>query len=230
MDDRPADAQHHPSFRLPSLPQFAPALRRPDLDAREARCHTWLSRALRDAHADDPAQFKLFLDQRTSLWSLLTYPTARPDRIEVICHWIDVLFSLDDAFAHASPQRMRRLGLHDLPAALDAGTGGTPHLRALTTLWQRLQADMPDALWDRFARTTVSFFHACRTERGWQDTRTAVTASRYLQSRHKSIGECCFPLLEYGLALDLTGELVALPGLRELNALGPVSKWVRAIR
>ncbi|GAA3463549.1 hypothetical protein ACFFSW_00035 [Saccharothrix longispora] len=219
--DRASTTGTYPSFRLPLFPRFAPALRRPDLDHLEARCRTWLSRALRDAYSDDPAGFQRFLDQRTSLWSLLTYPTSRPDRVEVVCRWIDVLFSLDDAFAHASPRRTRDLGLHELPAVLDGATATTrtPHLRALTTLWRQLRADMPTPLRERFARTTADFFRACRTEREWQDARTAIGPSAYVRTRRKSIGECCFPLLEHGLGLDLTGDLAVRPELRELNAL-----------
>lgn len=221
MSDHPPAAEAYPSFRLPSFPRPGPARRRSDIEQLEARCKAWLSRTLRDPHGDNPAEFERFLDQRTTLWTLLTYPTAQPDRIEAICNWIDVLFSLDDAFAHASPERMRQLGLHDLPAVINGrpDAADTPHIRALTVLWQHFRTDMPPALQGRFARMTAGFFDACRTERDWQDTRTAIGLSAYEKSRRRSIGECCFPLLEYGLDLDLTGQLADFPWLHRLDVL-----------
>ncbi|WP_373314673.1 terpene synthase family protein [Streptomyces longispororuber] len=41
----------------------------------------------------------------------------------------------------------------------------------------------------------------------------------YEQYRSSSIGECCFPLLEFGLGVDLSDRLAELPELRRLNAL-----------
>ncbi|GAA0447134.1 hypothetical protein ABZ951_05255 [Streptomyces sp. NPDC046215] len=210
-----------PSFRLPSLSRFQPALRRPGIDELETSCRAWLDEALRPAHADSPHAFEEFLHQRTTLWNLLAYPTTGTERTKTICHWIDVLFSTDDLFVHAPHAHLERLGLHQLDTALtpDRPTPQAPYPRVLAGLAQRLRAGMPTGLWDRFAQEMEGFFAACRTERGWLDAGTAVEPAAYEASRIKSVGACCFPLLEYGLGVDLTGELAALPQLGRLNYL-----------
>jgi len=136
---------------LPAFSRFSPARRRPDLDLLEGRCRTWLVNALREAHRDEPAGFERFLDRRTGLWTLLACASARPDRVEPVCHWIDVLFDLDDLFAHAGPRRVRGLGLPDRPAVIRGRTPTTdaPHVRAPASLRQRFTAEMHPALWSR---------------------------------------------------------------------------------
>ncbi|MFE0580727.1 terpene synthase family protein [Streptomyces sp. NPDC058874] len=221
---RPGDAvepSSYPSFRLPSLPRFQPALRRPGVDDLEHSCRTWLDDALRDAHADSPQAFEEFLHQRTTLWNLLAYPTTDTERTKTICHWIDVLFSIDDLFVHAPRPRLERLGLHQLDAVLDDDRPAprAPYPRVLHMLAQRIRAGMPPGLWNRFAHEMKGFFAACRTERDWLEAGTAVDMAAYEASRIKSVGECCFPLLEYGLGIDLTDHFAAMPELRRLNHL-----------
>ncbi|MFV8132425.1 terpene synthase family protein [Streptomyces syringium] len=219
--EHPGRPHEYPSFELPSFPRFRPALYRPGIETLEARCRTWLAHALRDAHADCPEEFEQFLAQRTTLWNLLVYATTDIERVTTICHWIDVLFSIDDLFAHAPAQRLERLGLHRLHTALDGrqAPGQAPYPRVLAILSRQLRHGMPPALWDRFSHEMKGFFDACRTERLWQDTRTAIDLTAYEASRGKSIGECCFPLLEYGLGTDLTRTLAHHPELGRLNTL-----------
>jgi Terpene synthase family 2, C-terminal metal binding len=221
---QPGDAVEpdpYPSFRLPSFPRFQPALRRPDIDDLEHSCRAWLDDALREAHADSPHAFEEFLHQRTTLWNLLAYPTTGTERTKEICHWIDVLFSIDDLFVHASRPHLERLGLHQLDAVLDDDqpTPQTPYPCALAALAQRIRGGMPPGLWGRFTHEMKGFFAACRTERGWLEAGTAVDMAAYATSRIKSVGECCFPLLEYGLGIDLTDRFAAAPELRRLNHL-----------
>ncbi|MEG8281252.1 terpene synthase family protein [Streptomyces sp. AHA2] len=56
------------------------------------------------------------------------------------------------------------------------------------------------------------------TQRNWHRDGMAVDLAVYENSRIKSVGECCFPLLEYGLGIDLTGHPAA-EELRRLNHL-----------
>ncbi|MGA5424712.1 terpene synthase family protein [Streptomyces lavendulocolor] len=211
----------YPSFRLPAFTGFRPALRRPDLDELEASCRAWLDGALRPVHADDPLGFEEFLHHRTTLWNLLAYPTTDAGRTRTICHWIDVLFRIDDLFVHAPRPHREALGLHGLDSVLDPDPPSprTPYSRVLAAPARRLRAGMPAGLWDRFAREMRAFFDACRTERDWLDARTAVDPAAYEASRVKSVGGCCFPLLEYGLGVDLTRELTAVPELGRLTHL-----------
>ncbi|MBT2382460.1 terpene synthase family protein [Streptomyces sp. ISL-11] len=155
------------------------------------------------------------------MWSLLTYPTAGTQRIEIICNWIDVLFHLDDLFVHASGARSEELGLRHLRDVIDGRpvTADTAYLRTFACLRRRARAAMPVPVWDRFVHTIEGFLDACRTERHWQETRAAIDLSAYEESRGRSIGQCCFPLLEYGLGLDLSGELESHPELERLNTL-----------
>lgn len=216
-----AQLSRYPHFRLPSFPRFGPARRRPDLEHLEARCGTWLRHHLRDAYRDDPSGLEHFLGQRTTLWNLLTYPTAGTERIQTICNWIDVLFNLDDLFVHASAAKAEQLGLRHLQAVIDGRpvTADTAYIRTFACLRRRTRPSMPVPLWDRFAHTLEGFLDACRTERYWQETRAAIDLPTYEESRGRSIGECCFPLLEYGLGLDLSGELETHPELERLNVL-----------
>ncbi|MFE0987963.1 terpene synthase family protein [Streptomyces rochei] len=210
----------YPTFRLPAFPRFQPALRRPDITALEAHCRAWLDSQLGPAHTDSSRAFADFLDHRTTLWNLLTYPTTDTERTKVICHWIDVLFSIDDLFAHASPARQQRLGLHQLNAVFDDEPPvlQAPYPRVLARLATGLRAEMPPGLWRRFAHDMREFAAACHTERNWHRDGMAVDLAVYENSRIKSVGECCFPLLEYGLGIDLTGHPAA-EELRRLNHL-----------
>ncbi|MEU2795468.1 hypothetical protein [Streptomyces sp. NPDC007117] len=211
----------YPSFRLPAFPRFQPALRRPALDELESFCRTWLEDTLRPAHAEDPCAWEEFLQQRTTLWNLLTYPTCDPERTKTICHWIDILFRIDDLFVHAPRPRLDQLGLHRLDTALDPEqpTSQAPYPQVLAGLAQRLRAGMPPGLWDRFSQETKGFFAACRTEREWLDEGTAVNLAMYEASRINSVAGGCFPLLEYGLGIDLTRELDTVPDLGRLTYL-----------
>ncbi|MEU2512035.1 terpene synthase family protein [Streptomyces syringium] len=215
------DQTPYPSFRLPPFPRFQPALRRPGLDKLEASWRAWLDDALRPAHTEDRRAFEEFLNHRTTLWNLLTYPTCDTERTGTICHWIDVLFSIDDLFVQAPHACLERLGLHQLDTALDDDQPAPQALypKVLAALAKRLRADMSSNLWNRFAQDTRGFFAACRAERGWVEAGTAMDLTTYEESRIKSIGACCFPLLEHGLSIDLTGELAATPELGRLNHL-----------
>ena len=200
--------QPWPCFRLPSFPRFGPARHHPDASRLEARCRTWLTRTLADAYHDRPGEFERFLDQRTTLWILLTYPTVPADRVELLCRWIDVLFSLDDLFVHATAQRAQRLGLHHLPSIVrdHRAATGTAHVDAIAALCRHTRDTAAPAVWSRIADTLEGFFDACQTERHWQDTGQTVDLDTYVRSRTRSVGECCFPLLEHGLGIDLTRE------------------------
>jgi hypothetical protein len=210
-----------PSFRLPAFPRFGQALHHPDTARLEGRCRTWLTRTLADAYLDRPGEFERFLGQRTALWTLLTHPTVPADRAETLCRWIDVLFSLDDLFVHATPQRARRLGLHHLRTVVrdQRAAAGTAHVDAVAALCRHTNSTASPAVWGRFADALDGFLDACLTERHWQDTGEAVDLPTYVQSRIRSVGECCFPLLEHGLGVDLTRELAERPELHRLNTL-----------
>ncbi|MER6782693.1 MULTISPECIES: hypothetical protein [unclassified Streptomyces] len=205
---------------MPLFPRFAPARRRPALEALERRCASRLAELLGDAY-DSREELEAFLEHRTSLWNLLTYADAREDRIELVCAWIDVLFAIDDVLAHAPASRIRQLGIHDLPAVID---GGPPQpATAFTRAFQRLREQTlplaPPRVWQRYARTLHEFLDACHAERDLIDSRTVLDLPTYESHRHRSIGECCFPLLELALATDLTDHLDELPELRRLNML-----------
>ncbi|MBT2472180.1 hypothetical protein J7E97_31070 [Streptomyces sp. ISL-66] len=211
---------HYPSFRLPSFPRFQPALRRSGVEGLETSCRAWLEDNLRPARDDEQA-FEEFLDHRTTLWNLLAYATTDTERTKTICHWIDVLFSIDDLFVHAPDPHLERLGLHELDSALGNSLhpGLGPYPRMLASLNEHLRAGMSPSLWQRFARDMKGFFAACRTERHWQRAGTAVELAAYEKSRIKSVGECCFPLLEYGLHIDLTDHIARTPEIGRLNHL-----------
>ncbi|WP_405959391.1 hypothetical protein OG239_02440 [Streptomyces sp. NBC_00868] len=132
----PGVGKNYPRFRMPLFPRFAPARRRPGLEALERRCADRLAELLGGAY-DSREELEAFLEHRTSLWNLLTYADAREDRIELVCAWIDVLFAIDDVLAHAPASRIRQLGIHDLPAVID---GGLPEpTTAFTRAFQRLR-------------------------------------------------------------------------------------------
>ncbi|MFI1972539.1 terpene synthase family protein [Streptomyces cinnamoneus] len=211
----------YPSFRLPSFPRFQSALHRPGIEGLEAFCRTWLDDNLRHAHDESPRDFEEFLNQRTSLWNLLAYATTDTERTKTICHWIDVLFSIDDLFVHAPSPRLERLGLHRLDVVLDDDQPfpGTAYPSVLVALKERIRVGMSPALWNRFAHEIKGFFAACRMEREWLRAGAAVDLPAYEKSRVKSVGECCFPLLEYGLDIDLTAHLARMPELGRLNRL-----------
>ncbi|MFD9359637.1 hypothetical protein [Streptomyces sp. NPDC060031] len=205
---------------MPLFPRFAPARRRHGLESLERRCADRLSALLRDAFTSQE-ELEMFLEHRTSLWNLLAYADAREDRIELVCAWIDVLFAIDDVLAHAPASRIRQLGIHDLSAVID---GGPPQLdTAFTRAFRKLREQTlplaPAPLWQRYARTLHEFLHACHAERGLIDSRAVLDLPTYESHRHRSIGECCFPLLEFALGTDLTDRLEELPELRRLNML-----------
>ncbi|MGX1886513.1 terpene synthase family protein [Streptomyces sp. NPDC055287] len=205
---------------MPLFPRFAPARRRPGLETLEQRCAARLAGLLGDAFTSQE-ELEVFLEHRTSLWNLLTYADAREDRIEVVCAWIDVLFALDDVLAHAPASRIRHLGIHDLPTVIDCKTPGldTVFARAFGHLREQTLPLVPAPLWQRYARTLHEFLHACHAERGLIDSRAALDLPTYESHRYRSIGECCFPLLEFALGTDLTDRLEELPELRRLNKL-----------
>ncbi|MFD4123625.1 terpene synthase family protein [Streptomyces globisporus] len=210
----------HPSFRMPLFPRFAPARRRPGLHELEQRCADRLTALLRDAY-DSQEQLEAFLEHRTSLWNLLTYADARDDRIELVCAWIDVLFSIDDAFAQAPPSRLRQLGIHELPDVLDGipPAVDTAFTRAFRQLRDQTRSLAPARVWQRYARTLHEFLQACHAERDLVQNLAALDLPTYEKYRNSSIGECCFPLLEFGLGIDLSERLEELPELRRLNML-----------
>lgn len=209
-----------PSFRMPVFPRFMPARRRPGLPALEQRCTARLADLIHDAY---PSQEELqtFLEHRTSLWNLLTYASARQDRVELICAWIDVLFSLDDAFATAPPARTRELGTHDLPAVIDGHqpTADTAYTRAFSLLREQTLPLMPEGVWARVTHTLHGFLDACRIERELTQDIASLDLPTYERYRNTSVGECCFPLLEFGLDIDLSETLDQVPELNRLNML-----------
>ena len=210
----------YPFFQMPVFARFTPARRRPDIEALEQRCVARLSGLLRDAF-DRQEELATFLEHRTSLWSLLTYASARADRIELLCAWIDVLFSIDDVFAQAPPARIRQLGIHELPAVIDGRSpaADTAFTQAFRQLRDQTLPLAPERVWQRYARTLHEFLHACHAERGLVQNLAALDLPTYEKYRNSSIGECCFPLLEVGLGIDLSGRLQELSELRRLNML-----------
>ncbi|MEU6485593.1 hypothetical protein [Streptomyces sp. NPDC046887] len=215
----PEALRDFPSFRMPVFPRFLPARRRPGLPALEQRCTARLADLVHDAYTS-PEELKTFLEHRTSLWNLLTYASARQDRVELICAWIDVLFSLDDAFAAAPPARIRELGVHDLPAVIDGRKPATDtaYTRAFSLLREQTLPLMPEGVWARVARTLHGFLDACRVERALAQDLAALDLPTYEACRNTSIGECCFPLLEFGLGIDLSETRDRLR-LNRLNVL-----------
>ncbi|MFD5342031.1 terpene synthase family protein [Streptomyces hawaiiensis] len=212
--------RNYPSFRMPVFPRFMPARHRPGLPALEERCSARLADLVGDAY-DSREALDAFLEYRTSLWSLLTYASAREDRVELICAWIDFLFSIDDVFAGASEARIRELGLQDLCAVIDGRPAATDtaYTRAFCLLRQRSLTLMPDGIWARYAHTLHGFLHTCRLEREIVQDIGALDLPTYETHRNSSIGECCFPLLEFALGIDLGQALRRLPELRRLNVL-----------
>ncbi|WNZ07635.1 terpene synthase family protein [Streptomyces sp. 11x1] len=212
--------EDHPCFRMPLFPRFTPARRRPGLQALEQRCAARLAALLRDAY-DSQGELETFLEHRTSLWNLLTYADVREDRIELVCAWIDVLFSIDDVFAQAPPSRIRQLGIHQLPVVLDGSPPAvdTAFTRAFGHLREQTLPLASERVWQRYARTLYEFLEACHAERDLVQDLAALDLPTYETYRNSSIGECCFPLLEFGLGIDLSDRLQKLPELRRLNML-----------
>jgi Terpene synthase family 2, C-terminal metal binding len=207
-------------FRLPAFPRFTPALHRPGADRLEARCQAWLAGHMRCAFESEEALDR-FLEHRTTLWNLLVYASAHEDRIDLICHWIDVLFTIDDAFAHTPPRRLEQLGIHRLPALI-AGQpvdADTPYTRVFRLLREQSLTQVPPGVWERCAHTLKGFFDACRIERDLAQNLASVDLATYEKYRKKSIGACCFPLAEFGLSIDLTAALEKFPELGRLNML-----------
>ncbi len=215
---RPSEG--HPCFRMPLFPRFTPARRRPGLEALEERCAARLAALLRDAFTSQE-ELEAFMEHRTSLWNLLTYADAREDRIELVCAWIDVLFSIDDVFAQAPPSRIRQLGIHELPAILDGRSPAvdTAFTRAFGQLRDQTLPLASERVWQRYARTLHEFLEACHAERDLVQDLASLDLPTYEKYRNSSIGECCFPLLEFGLGIDLSDRLETLPELRRLNML-----------
>ncbi|MCX4529917.1 MULTISPECIES: hypothetical protein [unclassified Streptomyces] len=205
---------------MPLFPRFTPARRRPGLAALEQRCAARLAALLRDAY-DSQEELETFLEHRTSLWNLLTYADAREDRIDLVCAWIDVLFSIDDVFAQAPPSRIRQLGILELPAVLDGRPPvvETAFTRAFEQLRDQTFPLAPHRVWQRYARTLHEFLEACHAERDLTRDLASLDLPTYEKYRNSSIGECCFPLLEFGLGIDLSDRLEKLPELRRLNML-----------
>ncbi|MFF1481465.1 hypothetical protein ACFVYD_28620 [Streptomyces sp. NPDC058301] len=213
-------AEGYPSFRMPVFPRFTPARRRPGLEALEQRCTARLAVLLHDVF-DNPGELEVFLEHRTSLWNLLTYAHAREDRIELVCAWIDILFSIDDVFAQATPSRIRQLGIYHLSDVIDGRVPAvdTAFTRAFRQLRDQTLSLTPERVWRRYARTLQEFLHTCHAERDFVQDHTALDLPTYEKYRGSSIGECCFPLLEFGLGIDLSDRLQELPELRRLNTL-----------
>ncbi|MER5728873.1 hypothetical protein ABT084_11115 [Streptomyces sp. NPDC002138] len=211
---------------MPAFPRFMPARRRPGLEALEQRCAARLAGLLGGAFTCRE-ELEAFLEHRTSLWNLLTYAHARDDRIELICAWIDVLFVIDDELAHAPPSRIRQSGIHELPAVIDGRPPAvdTAYTRAFEQLREQTVPHTPERVWQRYARTLHEFLNACHTERDLVQGRAVMDLPTYEKHRHSSIGECCFPLLEFGLGIDLTEPLEKLPELQRLNTLA-ARHWI----
>ncbi|MGA5171054.1 MULTISPECIES: terpene synthase family protein [Streptomyces] len=217
---RPEDLSAYPSFRLPLFPRFTPALRRPGIEQEERRCRQWLADHLPGAF-DDKERLQEFLQHRTTLWNLLVYATAGADRVALICHWIDVLFSIDDAFAQKPPSQLRRLGIPLLPAVLDGRPipGQTTYTAIFHMLREQSMAVMPPGVWERYAHTLKGFLHACQREKELVKQADTIDLATYEAYRAVSIGECCFPLAEFGLGIDLTHATAQMPELQRLNTL-----------
>ncbi|WCD91336.1 (+)-caryolan-1-ol synthase (plasmid) [Streptomyces xanthophaeus] len=216
----PGPGEDYPRFRMPLFPRFTPARRRLGLEALERRCAARLAELLAGAY-DSPEELEAFLEHRTSLWNLLTYADARDDRIELVCAWIDVLFAIDDVLAHAPASRIRQLGIHDLPAVIGGETPATATAFTRAFQWLREQTVplAPPQVWQRYAQALHEFLDACHAERSLIDSRAVLDLPTYESHRHRSIGECCFPLLEFALDTDLTDQLERLPELGRLNML-----------
>ncbi|WNI14222.1 terpene synthase family protein [Actinacidiphila sp. ITFR-21] len=216
----PPERYQYPSFRMPVFPRFTPARRRPGLETLEQRCVGRLAAYLRDAF-EDQEKLEAFLEHRTSLWNLLVYADTREDRVELICAWIDVLFCIDDVFVQAAPARLRELGLYELSAVIDGRQPAfdTAFTRAFRQLRENTLPLAPAGTWQRCARNLHEFLDACTIERDLAQDLTALDLPTYEKYRTSSVGECCFPLLELGLGIDLSGPLEKLSELRRLNVL-----------
>lgn len=215
----PADLAQHPHFTLPDFGYLPPAMYRSDIETVEHSCRAWLRHHLGDAYPDG-VSLERFIEQDTTLWELLVYPTARDDRITEICNMVDYLFSLDDVYVYASPERARneRFDLYNRVVNGEHVTARTPYLDILRGLIDRTKRTMDAPLWNRFAHSLTRFLDASLGERDLQGKE--VHQDTYTAYRSRSVGVCCFPLVEHGLGIDLTHHLTTSQSLiTQLNRL-----------
>lgn len=215
----PTDLARHPHFTLPDFGYLPSAVYRSDIDAVEHDCRAWLRHHLGNAYPDG-VSLERFIEHSTPLWELLVYPTARDDRITEICNWVDYLFSLDDAFVYAPPERARdeHFDLYTQVVNGEHVTARTPYLDTLRGLIDRTKYTMDAPLWSRFTHSLTRFLDAALGERDLQGK--AVHQDTYTAYRARSVGVCCFPLAEHGLGIDLTHYLTTSQSLiTQLNRL-----------
>lgn len=113
------------------------------------------------------------------------------------------------------------MGIHELPAVIDGQppAADTALTRAFRQLRDHTLVLAPEPLWQRYARTLHAFLQACHAERDLVQDLAALDLPTYETYRNTSIGQCCFPLLEFGLGIDLGDRLTQLPELQRLNRL-----------
>jgi len=209
-------------FYLPEFPYLLPAMNHPEAAQIHAESKQWVQRNMRFA-LDSDREMDELLEEGAALWTCLVLPTARRDRLRLLCDYTEYLSVFDNAMVDRA-----RIG-SDVEAAkalfarvvniLDDKAVGQDfeYGRVLQSIWRQMRPDLPDRQWDRFMYEVRRFLAGCVHEITSRAEDTVFDFDTYIKVRRDSVGMgMYFVLGEYGLGIDLSDRLEQHAELREI--------------
>lgn len=205
---------------LPEFPYLLPARCHPQTESIRAESDAWTRQSMGFA-LDGEREMELLMEETASLWTCYVLPTARPERLRLLCKYTEYLSVFDNAMVDRrrigkDPQAAKELFgrvvniLNDQADAADFAWG-----RALQGLWKEMRADASDALWGRFMTEVQRFLSGCVSEINSRADDVVFDYDTYIGVRRDSVGMgMYFVLGEYGLGIDLSEDLEHHPELR----------------
>jgi terpene synthase-like protein len=87
------------------------------------------------------------------------------------------------------------------------------------------RAEMPTALWQRYAGQMTRFLESVIPERRLLAEGKVADPEDYDRIRHHTIGGAALELAEYGIGIDLTEEIEICPEVTEIGA-AVIRNWI----
>ncbi|MER5970996.1 terpene synthase family protein [Streptomyces sp. NPDC002055] len=207
---------------LPEFPYLLPARSHPLTEDIRAESDAWVRESMGFA-LDGSREMALLLEETASLWTCHVLPTARDDRLRLLCKYTEYLSVFDNAMVdrtkigkdpEAAKELFTRIAgiLSDQAEGADFAWGSV-----LQGLWKEMCADTSPELWSRFMTEVHKFLSGCVSEITSRSDDRVFDYETYLTVRRDSVGMgMYFVLGEYGLGIDLTDDLTAHQELRDI--------------
>jgi hypothetical protein len=208
-------------LELPELTGPFPVVTHPSYKLIEHDSSAWVRAHLAFAFPD-AQPLDRFIACLYPLWVCLCYPTAiDTERLLNVCNFQQFMFFIDDSDVLLSgDQETARRILPRLRALLRGGAPDGPFEEAFTAAWQPIAAGLPAAQQERFAADLMAYCLGSAEEILTRTARRPASLDEHIKRRHRSTGAYfCLHLMEYGLGIDLTGELRRYRELAQIRDL-----------